>query len=522
MIYIENFIIFTTQFIKNFALFNATDIQHESLSAEMFLYIQFSTATINLTLYFLIMLIILNFIYNIFFKNVSYLMQLLRFINLLIISIIITLLIIKFYFSLKLEQHLGPYLYEIKLNFFKENSTISFFEHFIVFSSSFSDAILILSFLTGLICLELLGLKNLFKNVNNISLFYIFNFFVVIMVTTNNLLIMFISFEFIFLPTMYFVYKLGYSKKIDKANEILFYWTLLGSFLVLCSLSYIYLNYNTLNYTFLQKIQMTNLESQILFFFFLIGFGIKIPLAPFHFWLLKVHVESPTAFSIFLSGFLVKSALYCLFMLLTLFNNVNNYLLLSIWIFYSLIVATVGLARQTDIKKLIAWATVQEMTFMLLFIIFKQIFLTHTCVLFIILHGLMSSYMFYIVDMLQRRFKTRSLFYIKGLHLILPKMTKHIWFLILLFSGFPLTAKFFIEWNLIAIMIETNFLILIYVILFVNFAGAIFFCKILFTIIYGIQEDKDFSFIETQKKEYGLLNFLSIFILILLWLIYIL
>lgn len=508
--------------MKNFTLFNNTDIQYESLSAEMFLYIQYSTATINMTLYFLIILIILNFIYNVFFKNISYLMQLLRFINLLMISIIVTLLIIKFYFSLKLEQHLGPYLYDIKLNFFKENSTINYFEHFIVFSSSFSDAILILSFLTGLICLELLGLKNLFKNINNISLFYMFNFFVVIMVTSNNLLIMFISFEFIFLPTMYFVYKLGYSKKIDKANEILFYWTLLGSFLVLCSLSYIYFNYNTLNYIFLQKIQMTNLESQILFFLFLIGFGIKIPLAPFHFWLLKVHVESPTAFSIFLSGFLVKSALYCLFMLLTLFNNINNYLLLSIWIFYSLIVATVGLARQTDIKKLIAWATVQEMTFMLLFIIFKQMFLTHTCILFIILHGLMSSYMFYIVDMLQRRFKTRSLLYIKGLHLILPKMTKHIWFLILLFSGFPLTAKFFIEWNLIALMVETNFLILIYVILFVNFAGAIFFCKVLFTIIYGVQEDKDFSFIETQKKEYGLLNFLSIFILILLWLIYIL
>lgn len=522
MIYIENFITFSVQFMKNFTLFDINNIKHETLSSEMLLYIQFSSATINMTLYFLLMLIILNFIYNIFFKNISYLMQLLRFINLLMICIITTLLIIKFYFSLKLEQHLGPYLYDIKLNFFKENLTINYFEHFIIFSSSFSDAILILSFLTGLICLELLGLKNLFKNINNISLFYMFNFFVVIMVSSNNLLIMFISFEFIFLPTMYFVYKLGYSKKIDKANEVLFYWTLFGSFLVLCSLSYIYFNYNTLNYIFLQKIQMTHLESQILFLIFLIGFGIKIPLAPFHFWLLKVHVESPTAFSIFLSGFLVKSALYCLFMLLTLFNNINNYLILSIWIFYSLIVATVGLARQTDIKKLIAWATVQEMTFMLLFIIFKQIFLTHTCVLFIILHGLMSSYMFYIVDMLQRRFKTRSLLYIKGLHLILPKMTKHIWFLILLFSGFPLTAKFFIEWNLIALMVETNFLILIYVILFVNFAGAIFFCKVLFTIIYGVQEDKDFSFIETQKKEYGLLNFLSSFILILLWLIYIL
>lgn len=523
MIYIEQILSENIIFFKNFSFFfNNDSVSFKSLNSELILYIQFSSAVINITLFFLVMLTILNFIYNIFFKNISYLLKLLRFINLFFITIIITLLIIKFYFSLKLEQTIGPYLYDIKYNFFKENSDLFYFEHFIVFSSSFSDAILILSFITGLICLELLGLKNLLKTVNNISLFYIFNFFVVLMVSTSNMLVMFISFEFIFLPTMYFVFKLGYAKKIDKSNEILFYWTLFGSFLILCTFGYLYYNFNTLNYIYLQQQSISKLESQIIFIIFLLGFGIKIPLAPFHFWLLKVHVESPTAFSIFLSGFLVKSALYCLFMLVTLFNNVHNYFILTGWIFFSLIVATLGLARQTDIKKLIAWATVQEMTFMLLFLIFKQIFLTHTCILFIILHGLMSSYMFYIVDMLQRRFKTRSLIFIKGLHLLLPKMTKHIWFLILLFSGFPLTAKFFIEWNLIALMVETQYSVLIYVILFINFAGAIFFCKVMFTIIYGVQEEKDLEFVETQKKEYSLLNFLVCFILILLWLIYIL
>ena len=65
-------------------------------------------------------------------------------------------------------------------------------------------------------------------------------------------------------------------------------------------------------------------------------------------------------------------------------------------------------------------------------------------------------------------------------------------------------------------MIETKFLFLIYIILFVNFAGCIFFCKFLFTILYGVQEEESFSFIETQKKDYGLLNFLSLFIIILL------
>lgn len=522
MVYLENIIFSNIELFKDFSLFDTSCISVQNVTSDLIPYVQFSSAIINTTLFFLVTLTILNFIYNIFFKNISYLIKLLRLVNLFFLTIIISLLIIKFYFSLKLEQTLGPYLYDIKYQFFKENTNLFYYEHFIVFSSSFSDAILILSFITGLICLELLGLKNLFKNISNISLFYIFNFFVVLMVSTSNILVMFISFEFIFLPTMYFVYKLGYSKKVEKSNEILFYWTLFGSFLVLCTLGYLYFNFNTLNYNFLQQQSLSKVESQIIFIIFLLGFGIKIPLAPFHYWLLKVHVESPTAFSIFLSGFLVKSALYCLFILLSLFSNTHNYFILTGWIFFSLIVATLGLAKQTDIKKLIAWATVQEMTFMLLFLIFKQIFLTHTCILFIVLHGLMSSYMFYIVDMLQRRFKTRALIYIKGLHLLLPKMTKHIWFLILLFSGFPLTAKFFIEWSLISLMVETQYSTLIYIILFVNFLGAIFFCKVMFTIIYGTQEEENLEFVETQKKEYGLLNFLVCFILILLWLIYIL
>jgi hypothetical protein len=223
MIYLDNIIFNNLELFKSFSFLDKSFNKVENLSSDFIPYVQFSSAVINISLFFLIILSILNFIYNLFFKNVSYLMKLLRFINLFFLTIIITLLIIKFYFSLKLEQTLGPYLYDIKYQFFKENSDIFYSEHFMVFSSSFSDAILILSFITGLICLELLGLKNLLKSINNISLFYIFNFFVLIMVSTSNILIMFISFEFIFLPTMYFVYKLGYSKKIEKSNEILFY-----------------------------------------------------------------------------------------------------------------------------------------------------------------------------------------------------------------------------------------------------------------------------------------------------------
>ena len=63
---------------------------------------------------------------------------------------------------------------------------------------------------------------------------------------------------------------------------------------------------------------------------------------------------------------------------------------------------------------------------MMVFLIFKQIFLTHTFVLFVVLHGIMSSYMFFVIDIMQRRYKTREFQKIRGLHIILPKLTKHI------------------------------------------------------------------------------------------------
>ena len=77
-----------------------------------------------------------------------------------------------------------------------------------------------------------------------------------------------------------------------------------------------------------------------------------------------------------------------------------------------------------------------------------------------------------------------------------------------------------------SLMINNNNVILICTILFVNFLGTIFFCKIMFTILYGtpekIKEDDKtiIEFIETQKKEYFILRTLILFIMILTFLIY--
>ena len=60
------------------------------------------------------------------------------------------------------------------------------------------------------------------------------------MVYTQNLFSMFLFFEFIFLPSLYFVYTSGYAKRVDKSIKFLLLWTFFGSLIVFLSLLYLY------------------------------------------------------------------------------------------------------------------------------------------------------------------------------------------------------------------------------------------------------------------------------------------
>jgi NADH-quinone oxidoreductase subunit M len=86
---------------------------------------------------------------------------------------------------------------------------------------------------------------------------------------------------------------------------------LIGTFFALVALLYVFSVFNTLNFIFIFGVNKFFFENTVLFFLFFVGFGVKIPVWPFYYWLTKVHVEASTGFSIFLSGFLVKTAVFC-------------------------------------------------------------------------------------------------------------------------------------------------------------------------------------------------------------------
>ena len=208
-----------SDFVKLLLNYNTKDFIFEN-TPEINFYIKVSITSYNICAFLLLIIFLLNLIASIFLKQ--YKLKTIKYFNIMVCVILLSIILFKMYITFKVESVFGVYLYDIQVNFFQLNK-LKYLEHFSILSSSFSDAILILSIVVGLVCLDLLGSKDLFKSINNVSIFFLFTLFVIIMVSTNNLLIMFISFEFIFLPTVYFAYTLGYSKKIDMAAKILFY-----------------------------------------------------------------------------------------------------------------------------------------------------------------------------------------------------------------------------------------------------------------------------------------------------------
>lgn len=391
------------------------------------------------------------------------------------------------YNSIFLNAHiLYPKLnLSFSFNIFNEQTNIFIYLTF----DFFSFIILFLAYIVGFFTLITLDSRLYW---NNFSYIFFFNLFIIIVfffVSVSNILAFFFFYELLLLPSFFFVYFISPSRRAIQASIYFLLWTQIGSFIVLFVISYITFISNSFDFFSLKSFNFTKNEIFYIYAFLFLGFGIKVPIWPFHYWITKTHVEAPSGFSIYLSGFLVKSALFGFYKLTNMINFLPNSSFFLMITILGVIDASIKMWGQTDLKKLVAYCTIQEMNLIFLLFCFGDLFLKEIGFLFSLTHAFLSALMFFLVDCLYRRFHSRSILQINGIASFLPSLAINIFFMCVFFAGLPGTLKFSIEFCLFNNLLDFSTLLTILTILIANCLGLIGFSKNWFNLLFGTRKN---------------------------------
>jgi hydrogenase-4 component F len=206
------------------------------------------------------------------------------------------------------------------------------------------------------------------------SMYQLFIFTMLLALLTNNMGILWVAMEGATLATVLLVSLYRTPESIEAAWK---YFILCGVGIAQALFGTILLYFaaekvlgagaTALLWTHLNAVR-TSLEPQVLslaFIFLLIGYGTKVGLAPVHNWLPDAHSEGPTPVSAVLSGLLLNVALYALVRAKVLVDGAlgtgfGGQLLMGFGL-VSVVIAVFSLARQTDIKRMFAYSSIEHM-----------------------------------------------------------------------------------------------------------------------------------------------------------------
>ncbi|CAN7149114.1 NADH-quinone oxidoreductase subunit M [Paenibacillus sp. LjRoot153] len=268
----------------------------------------------------------------------------------------------------------------------------------------------------------------------------------------QDLFLFFLFFEITLVPMFFLIGIWGYMNREQAANRFLLYNGLgsaimLIAFLILVTTAgfnqdpsqteaiiYYSGDIHTIAHNLLQAPEayvnqsgtpffMSQTMKWTVFIMLLVAFGIKLPIFPFHTWMLKVHTEAPPAVVMIHSGILLKMGAYGLIRFGILFFPAEAQqwawvlaLLGVINIVYGALLAMV----QKDFKLVLAYSSISHMGIVLLGLAAFNIAGLQGAVFQLISHGLISALMFLLVGSIYERTETTQLDRLGGLARNIP------------------------------------------------------------------------------------------------------
>ena len=274
-----------------------------------------------------------------------------------------------------------------------------------------------------------------------------------------DIILFYVFFESVLIPMFIIIGVWGSRERRIRAAYMFFLYTLLGSVLMLLAILYIYYQAGTTDYQILLTTTFDPEVQKLLWLAFFASFAVKVPMLPVHIWLPEAHVEAPTAGSVILAGILLKLGSYgFLRFSLPLFPYASVYFTPFIYSFACIAVIYTSLTaiRQTDLKRIIAYASVAHMNLVLIGMFVYNLQGLEGSILQQLSHGLVSGALFLCVGVIYDRHHTRLVKYYSGLAHTMPIYIAIFMFFSMANIALPGTSSFVGEFLILAGAFQAN------------------------------------------------------------------
>nr|BET44568.1 MAG: NADH-quinone oxidoreductase subunit M [Candidatus Aschnera chinzeii] len=312
-----------------------------------------------------------------------------------------------------------------------------------------------------------------------------------------DLFLFFFSWEMMLIPMYFLIIHWGFKAPQSSINIQIaikfFIYTQISSLILLISIFGLVFNYYQIHgiwsfaYEDFLNIQIPLFNQYILLLGFFISFAIKMPLIPFHGWLITTQKYSPITGSLDILGILIKTAPYGLLRFtIPLFPEASNNIIPMIQcigiitIIYSSLLAF----QQKNIKQLISYSIISHMGFIIIGIYNHSLLSYHGVLIQIISNTISGAALIIISNELYKYTNTYNIFKIRGINTNIIWLPGLLLFFALATLGIPGTSNFVGEYMIILSIFReyktTGFLMLLGVITI-----SIYILRMLYIIYFG-------------------------------------